>query len=52
MLPGRQLAPFFHFSQTWAQIINTETGIATFLMAFLIQNTQNPDARAINLKLN
>ncbi|WP_420238347.1 low affinity iron permease family protein [Telmatobacter bradus] len=44
--------PVFHFSQTWAQVINTGTGIAIFLMVFLIQNTQNRDARAINLKLN
>jgi len=44
--------PVLHFSQTWAQAINTGTGIATFLMVFLIQNTQNRDARAINLKLN
>ena len=44
--------PVLHFSQTWAQVINTGTGIATFLMVFLIQNTQNRDARAINLKLN
>jgi low affinity Fe/Cu permease len=44
--------PILHFSQTWAQVINTGTGIATFLMVFLIQNTQNRDARAINLKLN
>jgi low affinity Fe/Cu permease len=44
--------PIFHFSATWAQAINTGTGIATFLIVFLIQNTQNRDARAINLKLN
>ena len=44
--------PVLHFSQAWAQVINTGTGIATFLMVFLIQNTQNRDARAINLKLN
>jgi low affinity Fe/Cu permease len=44
--------PIFHFSPTWAQAINTGTGIATFLVVFLIQNTQNRDARAINLKLN
>jgi low affinity Fe/Cu permease len=44
--------PVLHFSQTWAQVINTGTGIATFLMVFLIQNMQNRDARAINLKLN
>jgi low affinity Fe/Cu permease len=41
-----------HFSQTWAQAINTGTGIATFLMVLLIQSTQNRDSRAINLKLN
>jgi low affinity Fe/Cu permease len=44
--------PILHFSQTWAQAINTGTGIATFLMVFLIQSTQNRDSRAINLKLN
>ena len=43
--------PVFHFSDTWQLIINTGT-IVTFLMVFLIQNTQNRDARAINLKLN
>ena len=44
--------PIFHFSNTWQLIINTGTTIVTFLMVFLIQNTQNRDARAINLKLN
>jgi low affinity Fe/Cu permease len=44
--------PIFHFSDTWQLIINTGTTIVTFLMVFLIQNTQNRDARAINLKLN
>jgi low affinity Fe/Cu permease len=44
--------PVFHFSNTWQLIINTGTTIVTFLMVFLIQNTQNRDARAINLKLN
>ena len=44
--------PVFHFSDTWQLIINTGTTIVTFLMVFLIQNTQNRDARAINLKLN
>jgi low affinity Fe/Cu permease len=44
--------PVFHFSQSWAQVIGTGTGIATFLMVFLIQSTQNRDSRAINLKLN
>jgi low affinity Fe/Cu permease len=44
--------PVFHFSDNWAIVIGTGTSIATFLMVFLIQNTQNRDARAINLKLN
>jgi len=44
--------PLFHFSDTWQLVINTGTTIITFLMVFLIQNTQNRDARAINLKLN
>src|ERR1039458_4037900 len=44
--------PIFHFSGKWAMIIGTGTAVATFLMVFLIQNTQNRDARAINLKLN
>jgi low affinity Fe/Cu permease len=43
---------FFHFSGNWAMVIGTATSIATFLMVFLIQNTQNRDSRAINLKLN
>jgi low affinity Fe/Cu permease len=43
---------FFHYSDTWQLVINTGTTIVTFLMVFLIQNTQNRDARAINLKLN
>ena len=44
--------PIFHFSDRWAQVISTATALMTFLMVFLIQNTQNRDARAINLKLN
>ncbi|MDR3775784.1 MAG: low affinity iron permease family protein [Terracidiphilus sp.] len=44
--------PVLHYSPTWALVINTGTGIATFLMVFLIQSTQNRDSRAINLKLN
>jgi low affinity Fe/Cu permease len=44
--------PLFRFSDTWQLIINTGTTIVTFLMVFLIQNTQNRDARAINLKLD
>ena len=44
--------PFLHFSDFWQLIVNTGTDIVTFLMVFLIQNTQNRDARAINLKLD
>lgn len=44
--------PIFHYSNTWQLIINTGTTIITFLMVFIIQNTQNRDARAINLKLD
>ncbi|HVZ84816.1 MAG TPA: low affinity iron permease family protein [Terracidiphilus sp.] len=44
--------PVFHYSNTWQLVINTGTTIVTFLMVFLIQNTQNRDARAINLKLD
>jgi low affinity Fe/Cu permease len=46
------MGPLFRFSDTWQLVINTGTTIVTFLMVFLIQNTQNRDARAINLKLN
>ncbi len=44
--------PLFHFSDTWQLVINTGTTIVTFLMVFLIQNTQNRDAQAIHLKLD
>lgn len=44
--------PLFHFSDTWQLVINTATTIVTFLMVFLIQNTQNRDARALHLKLD
>jgi low affinity Fe/Cu permease len=44
--------PTFHFSDTWQLVINTGTTIVTFLMVFLIQNTQNRDARALHLKLD
>ena len=44
--------PVFHFSNTWQLVINTGTTIVTFLMVFLIQNTQNRDARAVHLKLD
>ena len=41
-----------YYSNTWQLVINTGTTIVTFLMVFIIQNTQNRDARAIHLKLN
>ena len=44
--------PMFGYSDTWQLIINTGTTIVTFLMVFLIQNTQNRDAKAIHLKLD
>jgi len=44
--------PAFHYSNTWQLIINTGTTIVTFLMVFLIQNTQNRDAKAAHLKLD
>jgi low affinity Fe/Cu permease len=46
------LGPVYHYSDTWQLIINTATTIVTFLMVFLIQNTQNRDAKAIQLKLD
>jgi low affinity Fe/Cu permease len=44
--------PIFNFSDTWQLIINTGTTIVTFLMVFLIQNTQNRDSKAVHLKLD
>lgn len=44
--------PIFNFSDTWQLVINTGTTIVTFLMVFLIQNTQNRDSKAIHLKLD
>lgn len=44
--------PIFHFSDTWQLAVNTGTTIITFLMVFLIQNTQNREAEAIQLKLD
>jgi low affinity Fe/Cu permease len=44
--------PIFHFSDTWQLVINTGTTIVTFLMVFLIQNSQNRDAAAIQVKLD
>src|SRR6476620_6367613 len=44
--------PVFHFSDTWQLVINTGTTIVTFLMVFLIQNTQSRDTEAIQIKLD
>jgi low affinity Fe/Cu permease len=46
------LGPIFKFSDTWQLVINTGTTIITFLMVFLIQNSQNRDARAVQIKLD
>lgn len=44
--------PLFHFSDTWQLVINTGTTIVTFLMVFLIQNSQNRDSKVLHLKLD
>ena len=44
--------PYFHYSNGWQLVINTSTTIATFLMVFLLQSTQNRDTKAINIKLD
>ncbi|GCE50837.1 low affinity iron permease [Thermosporothrix hazakensis] len=44
--------PIFHFSDTWQLVINTGTTIITFMMVFLIQNTQNRDSEAMQVKLD
>jgi low affinity Fe/Cu permease len=44
--------PFFHFSDTWQLVVNTATTIVTYLAVFLIQNTQNRDTKALQLKLD
>jgi low affinity Fe/Cu permease len=44
--------PIFHYSDTWQLVINTGTTIVTFLMVFLIQNTQNHDTEALQVKLS
>jgi low affinity Fe/Cu permease len=49
---GGLSGPLFGFSDTWQLVINTGTTIVTFLMVFLIQNTQNRDAKALHLKLD
>jgi len=46
------LGPRYHYSDTWQLVINTATTIITFLMVFIIQNTQSRDAKAIQLKLD
>jgi low affinity Fe/Cu permease len=46
------LGPLYHYSDTWQLVINTATTVVTFLIVFLIQNTQNRDAKAIHLKLD
>jgi low affinity Fe/Cu permease len=46
------LGPIFHFSDTWQLVINTATTIITFLIVFLIQNTQNRDSEAVQIKLD
>jgi len=46
------VGPHFRYSDTWQLVVNTTTTIVTFLMVFLIQNTQNRDAKAIHLKLD
>lgn len=48
---GRR-GPFYHYSDTWQLVINTGTTVVTFLMVFVMQNTQNRDAKAIHLKLD
>src|SRR5215831_1829121 len=44
--------PLFHFSDTWQLVINTGTTVVTFLMVFIIQNTQNPATEALQIKLD
>ena len=44
--------PVYHYSDSWQLVINTTSSLVTFLVVFLIQNTQNRDAKAVHLKLN
>src|SRR6185437_10471842 len=46
------MGPRFHYSDTWQLVINTATSLSTFLVVFLIQNTQNRDTKVIHLKLD
>jgi low affinity Fe/Cu permease len=52
MLVWGASGPFFHYSDTWQLVVNTSTTIVTFLMVFLIQNSQNRDGAAIQAKLD
>jgi low affinity Fe/Cu permease len=52
ILVGDRTGPLFGYSDTWQLVINTSTTIVTFLMVFLIQNTQNRDSKAMQLKLD
>jgi low affinity Fe/Cu permease len=52
VLAWAAMGPLFHFSENWQLVINTGTTIITFLMVFLIQQSQNKDSVAIHLKLN
>jgi low affinity Fe/Cu permease len=52
VLAWAALGPVFGFSDTWQLVINTATTIVTFLMVFIIQNTQNRDTKALHLKLD
>ena len=52
VLAWATMGPFFAFSNTWQLVINTGTTIVTFLMVFLIQNTQNRDAMAMHVKVD
>lgn len=46
------LGPFYHFSESWQLVINSVSNIVAYVMVFLLQNTQNRDSRAMNLKLD
>lgn len=52
ILAWAAMGPMFHYTDTWQLIINTSTTIVTFLMVFLIQNTQNRDSRSLHLKID
>jgi low affinity Fe/Cu permease len=52
IIAGAATGPLFSFSDTWQLVINTVSTIVTFLMVFLIQNTQNRDSTAVQLKLD